>query len=183
MVKHRLLLAALFPQTPTNFPELLSSVEHMELMNEYMTNAGGAAPFTQATIDLYKTTPANNMTVFNTDWKDLIFQNSGLMQNHNLVISGGSDKASFFPASGTYLNQQGLVSNNMFKKYDLRINGDVNITRKIKFTTDLFYTKSSNLQPGGMAPVEIIKEVSTAGFSREIWRLNNMVTIKLIQQN
>ncbi|HEX4875509.1 MAG TPA: TonB-dependent receptor [Chitinophagaceae bacterium] len=143
-------------QVPTNFPELLSSVEHMELMNEYMANAGGAAPFSQATIDLYKTSPANNMTVFNTDWKDLIFQNNGVMQNHNLVVSGGSDKASFL-ASGTYLNQQGLVTNNWFKKYDLRLNGDVNITKKIKFTSDLFYTRSTNLQPGGMAPVEIIQ--------------------------
>lgn len=143
-------------QTPTNFPTLLSSVEHMELMNEYMANAGGAAPYAQATIDLYKNTPANNLTVFNTDWKDLVFQNTGLLQNHNLVVSGGSDKVSFL-ASGTYLNQQGLVTNNMFKKYDLRINGDVNVTKRIKFSTDLFYTKSSNLQPAGMAPVEIVQ--------------------------
>lgn len=143
-------------QTPTNFPTLLSSSEHIELMNEYMTNAGGSAPFSQATIDLYKTASPDNMTVFNTDWKNLIFQNNGLMQNHNIVVSGGSDKASFL-ASGTYLNQQGLVTNNAFKKYDLRINGDVNITKKIKFTSDLFYTRSSNLQPGGMSPVEIIQ--------------------------
>lgn len=143
-------------QSPTNFPTLLSSVEHMELNNEYMTNAGGSPVYSQAIIDMYKSSQADNMNVFNTDWKDLIFQNNGIMQNHNLVVSGGSDKASFL-ASGTYLNQNGLVTNNWFKKYDLRINGDVNVTKRIKFTTDLFYTKSTNLQPAGMAPVEIIQ--------------------------
>jgi TonB-linked SusC/RagA family outer membrane protein len=143
-------------QTPTNFPELLSPVDHMILNNEYLTNAGGAAAYSQATIDLYKTTAADNLNVFNTDWKDLIFQNSGLMQNHNIIIQGGSDKATFL-ASGTYLNQQGLIVNNRFKKYDLRLNGDVNITRKIKFSTDLSYTKSTSVQPGGMSPNEIIQ--------------------------
>jgi TonB-linked SusC/RagA family outer membrane protein len=144
-------------QTPTNFPELLSSVDNMILSNEAVSNTGATnLPYSQATIDLYRTAAPDNLTVFDTDWKDLVLQNSGLMQNHNIIVSGGSDKVSFL-ASGTYLNQQGLVVNNSFKKYDLRINGDVNITKKIKFTTDLFYTKSTNIQPAGMAPTEIIQ--------------------------
>lgn len=143
-------------QTPTNFPELISSVDHMILFNEFRTNAGGAPQFSQADIDRYRTAPVDNMNVFNTDWKDLIFQNSGLMQNHNLIVNGGSDKVSFL-ASGTYLNQQGIVTNNSFKKYDLRLNGDVNLSRKVKFTTDLFYTKATNTQPAGMSPNEIVQ--------------------------
>jgi TonB-linked SusC/RagA family outer membrane protein len=143
-------------QTPTNFPNLLSSVDHMILENEYSVNAGGPVLHNDAKINTYRTSAADNLNVFNTDWKDLIFQNSGLMQNHNIIINGGSDKASFL-VSGTYLNQQGLVVNNSFKKYDLRMNGDINLTKKIKFTTDLFYTKSTNVQPGGMSPNEIIQ--------------------------
>lgn len=151
-------------QTPTNFPETLSAVDNMILNNEAVTNVNPTAPvpYSQSLIDLYKTTPANNLTVFNTDWKDLIFQNTGIMQNHNLIITGGSDKASFL-VSGTYLNQQGLIVNNSFKKYDLRMNGDINLTSKIKFSTDLFYTKSTNIQPAGTAPTEIIQRaISTA---------------------
>lgn len=144
-------------QTPTNFPTLLSAVDNMILNNEAVANTGSNnLPYSQATIDLYKSTPADNLNIFNTDWKDLIFQNDGIMQNHNLIVQGGSDKASFL-ASGTFLNQHGLVVNNSFKKYDLRLNGDINITRKIKFSTDLFYTKSTNIQPAGMSPTEIIQ--------------------------
>lgn len=143
-------------QTPTNFPRLLSNIDHMILENEYSTNAGGPIIHSQAKIDAYRNNRADNLNLFDTDWRDLIFQNSGIMQNHNVVVNGGSDKASFL-VSGTYLNQQGLVVNNSFKKYDLRMNGDINITKKIKFSSDLFYTKSTNEQPGGMAPTEIIQ--------------------------
>jgi TonB-linked SusC/RagA family outer membrane protein len=145
-------------QSPTNFPETLSAVDNLILNNEAVTNVNATAPvpYSQALIDLYKSTPANNLTVFNTDWKDLVLQNSGLLQNHNLIVSGGSDKANFL-VSGTYLNQQGLIVNNSFKKYDLRMNGDINLTDKIKFSSDLFYTKSTNIQPAGMAPTEIIQ--------------------------
>jgi TonB-linked SusC/RagA family outer membrane protein len=144
-------------QTPTNFPELLSSVDNMILNNEAVSNTGSnVLPYSQAIIDFYSTTSPNNLTVFNTDWKDLIFQNNGLMQNHNIIVSGGSDKVSFL-ASGTYLHQQGLIVNNSFKKYDLRINSDVKLSNRVKFNTDLFYTDATNIQPAGMSPNEIVQ--------------------------
>jgi TonB-linked SusC/RagA family outer membrane protein len=145
-------------QTPTNFPKLLSSVDHMLLQNEAdLAAAPLAAPtFSQVQIDKYKNTPADNLSIFDTDWKNLIFQNSGLMQNHNLVISGGSEKASFL-ASGTLLQQQGLVVNNSFKKYDLRLNGDINFSKRIKFNADIFYTKAENIRPAGMSVNEIVQ--------------------------
>lgn len=148
-------------QKPTNMPKTLSAVDNMVLNNEAIANTGPTVlPYAQSTIDLYKTTVPNNFTVFDTDWKDLIFQNTGLMQNHNIIMSGGSDKASFL-ASGTYLNQQGLIVNNQFTKFDLRINGDVNITNKIKFTSDLFYTKATNQTPAGMGTTQIIQRAIT----------------------
>jgi len=144
-------------QDPTNMPKTLSAVDNMILNNEAVSNTGSTAlPYSQALIDFYKNNQPNNFTVFNTDWQDLIFQNSGLMQNHNIIVSGGSEKSSFL-ASGTYLNQQGLIVNNSFRKYDLRINGDINVSKKLKFTTDLFYTKATNTQPAGMAPTQIIQ--------------------------
>jgi TonB-linked SusC/RagA family outer membrane protein len=144
-------------QTPTNFPELLSPVDNMLLNNEAVANTGSSIlPYSQATIDLYRNNAPNNLTVFDTDWKDLIFQNSGLMQNHNIIVTGGSDKATFL-ASGTYLNQEGIIVNNSFKKYDLRINSDIKVNTALKFSTDLFYTNATNIQPAGMSPNEIVQ--------------------------
>jgi TonB-linked SusC/RagA family outer membrane protein len=144
-------------QRPTNMPTTLSAVDNMLLQNESRAATGSTIlPFSQAQIDLYRNNAPNNFTVFNTDWQDLIFQNTGLMQNHNIVVTGGGDKSRFM-ASGTYLNQQGLLTNNQFTRYDLRINGDVDITDKIKFSTNLFYTKSTNYVPAGASTTEIIQ--------------------------
>ena len=148
-------------QRPTNMPTTLSAVDNMILQNEARAATGSTIlPFSQAQIDLYKNTPANNFTVFNTDWQDLIFQNSGLMQNHNIVVTGGGDKSTFM-ASGTYLNQQGLLTNNKFTRYDLRINGDVEVTKRVRFTTNIFYTKSTNYVPSGASTTEIIQRAIT----------------------
>ncbi len=144
-------------QQPTNMPKTLSAIDNMVLNNEAVANTGSTQlPYAQSTIDLYRTTAPNNFTVFNTDWQDLIFQNTGLMQNHNIIVSGGGDKASFL-ASGTLLDQQGLVLNNSFRKVDLRLNGDIQISKKIKFTSDIFYTRATNKVPAGMAPTQIIQ--------------------------
>lgn len=148
-------------QRPTNMPTTLSPVDNMILQNESRAATGSTIlPFSQTEIDLYKTTPANNFTVFNTDWQDLIFQNSGLMQNHNIVVSGGGEKSTFM-ASGTYLNQQGLLTNNQFTRYDLRINGDIEVTKRIKFSSNIFYTKSTNYVPSGASTTEIIQRAIT----------------------
>ncbi len=149
-------------QQATNMPETLSAVDNMILNNEAVSNTGSTSlPFSQATINNYRTLPADNFNIFNTDWQTAIFQNTGIMQNHNMIVSGGSDKSSFL-VSGTYLNQQGLILNNSFKKYDLRMNGDIAVTNKVKFSTDLFYTKSTNTQPaGGGSPSSIIQRAIT----------------------
>lgn len=145
-------------QTATNLPKTLSAVDNMILNNEAVTNVNPLAqvPYPQSIIDLYRNNAADNLNVFNTDWVDQVLQNNGLMQNYNLQIAGGNEKASFL-ASGTLLNQEGLIVNNSFRKYDLRMNGDINLTKKIKFSSDLFYTKAINIQPAGMAPTQIIQ--------------------------
>jgi TonB-linked SusC/RagA family outer membrane protein len=148
-------------QRPTNMPTTLSPVDNMLLQNESRVATGSTIlPFSQTQIDLYKTTAPNNFTVFNTDWQDLIFQNTGLMQNHNIIVSGGGEKSTFM-ASGTYLNQQGLLTNNKFTRYDLRINGDIEVTKRIKFSSNIFYTKSTNYVPSGASTTEIIQRAIT----------------------
>lgn len=143
-------------QTPTNFPELLSSVDHLLLQNESFTNANLPAPNPQSLIDRYRAGDIDNLTTFDTDWKDMIFSNSGLMQNHNVVVSAGSEKVNFL-ASGTMLEQQGLIANNSFRKYDLRINGDVKVNKVLSFNSDIFYTNARNHQPASLSPSEIIQ--------------------------
>jgi TonB-linked SusC/RagA family outer membrane protein len=147
-------------QEATNIPEKVSAVEHMELSNVAQRNQTGnpnAFVFAQSLIDKYKTTAPDNLEVFDNDWVKLLLTNSGIMQNHNITVDAGSEKASLF-ASVSYLNQQGLIPNNSFNRFDLRLNPDIRFNDKLRLTSVLFYNQSTRIEPAGGTPEFIIRQ-------------------------
>lgn len=56
------------------------------------------------------------------DWQDAVLQ-TGVSQNHTLSISGGDDKTRYL-ISGNFVDQEGIVINSGFKRYNARINLD-----------------------------------------------------------
>jgi len=71
----------------------------------------------------------------NTDWQDLLF-NTAFLQNHNLSVSGGSEKVSYF-VSGGYYNQNGIIDNSGFDRYSLRLNMEADVLPRIKIGINL----------------------------------------------
>ncbi|MEO8795374.1 MAG: TonB-dependent receptor, partial [Daejeonella sp.] len=57
----------------------------------------------------------------NTDWESLAFQDNPKIQQYDLNFTGGNDKTTFF-ISGQYLNQDGIIVANGYKRYSGRIN-------------------------------------------------------------
>lgn len=76
----------------------------------------------------------------NTDWYDEILK-KGFFQNHNLSLSGGSDKINYFLSAG-YLTDEGIIRTNNFKRFTLRNNNDYKITKNFKVSTLLSYSRS-----------------------------------------
>ncbi|MDR2498265.1 MAG: TonB-dependent receptor [Tannerellaceae bacterium] len=58
------------------------------------------------------------------DWIDEATQ-TGIIQDHNVSVTGGSKYAKYF-FSGDFLNQHGVVKGYNYKRYSLRMNMDVN---------------------------------------------------------
>jgi TonB-linked SusC/RagA family outer membrane protein len=58
----------------------------------------------------------------NTNWQNAIFQQAP-MQSQTLSVSGGSDNVQYY-ISGNYLDQDGIVINSGYKRYDGRVNID-----------------------------------------------------------
>ncbi|MBN8824887.1 MULTISPECIES: TonB-dependent receptor [unclassified Spirosoma] len=77
-----------------------------------------------------------------TDWQSYIFQKGG-MQNHQLSVSGGTDK-SLFNVSLNYFDQDGIIINSNFKRGSVRVNLDNTISKNFKIGTSLTYTYSQN---------------------------------------
>jgi TonB-linked SusC/RagA family outer membrane protein len=77
------------------------------------------------------------------DWQDQIFQ-TGLNQDYQLNLSGGSDKLNFF-ISGNYLDQKGIVLNTSEKKYSVRSNISAKLNERVSFDLNLFATRRNGL--------------------------------------
>ena len=72
----------------------------------------------------------------NTDYLDLIFKKVAYGQNHNPSISGGSKSVRYF-VGGSYLDQDGIIDNVWFKRYNLRSNVDINLSDDLTLKLDV----------------------------------------------
>ena len=110
--------------------------DYMALVNEGFTNAGQAAPFKQATIDLWRQNEGKDPLKYpNSDWRDAVFRTANAT-THNISASGGSEKTTFF-SSFRYSNNPGVIENAGVKRYDLRTNIDAKIKDWFTLGTNL----------------------------------------------
>ncbi len=83
--------------------------------------------------------PASNLKGYNTDWYDAILRRA-LYQNHNLSLAGGSEKITYFLSAG-YLSEEGIQKGNKYNRFTLRSNNEYTLSRKLKFTSLISYTR------------------------------------------
>lgn len=79
---------------------------------------------------------------YGTNWQDEIFH-TALSKDYNLTVSGG-DKNGSYMYSGGYLDQQGVIVNSYYKRYNARANNTRHINDYIEIGSNLSFTKSDN---------------------------------------
>lgn len=68
-----------------------------------------------------------------TDWLDLVLDDAA-MSSYNLSISGGSENVQY-SVSGNYLNQEGIVPETAYSRYNLRANVTTDVSDDIRIGT------------------------------------------------
>lgn len=76
------------------------------------------------------------------DWQGLIFRNAPI-QNHQLSVSGGSEKT-LFAVSANYFDQDGIIIKSNFKRYAVRLNLDHTINSSIKIGANILGSNNIN---------------------------------------
>ncbi|MDR2764582.1 MAG: TonB-dependent receptor, partial [Tannerella sp.] len=76
-----------------------------------------------------------------TDWWDLGTNDHPYIQMHNLSVRGRSELSNYFMSIGL-TDQQNLVINDTYKRYNIRLNLDTKITDWLKMGTQSFFTLS-----------------------------------------
>jgi TonB-linked SusC/RagA family outer membrane protein len=77
-------------------------------------------------------------------WYDAIYNKGALRHEHTLSMTGGSDRTNYMLSLG-YINEDGILVNTGFQRYNARANVDSQITDWFKtgLNTNLAYTKST----------------------------------------
>lgn len=76
-----------------------------------------------------------------TDWYDAILRRA-FTQNHNLTFSGGSDRTTHYLSLG-YLDDDGIVINNKFKRFSVRYNTDYKLNSKVNLGITASYVNTN----------------------------------------
>lgn len=108
--------------------DVTSATDYAILQNEKYIN-GGQAPIYA---DPYNLTDANGnaITGFGTDWQELVFNDNAPVINHDISISGASEKVNYYLSLG-YFSQEGIVGGNHgqsnYDRLTLRSNTSYNL--------------------------------------------------------
>lgn len=82
-----------------------------------------------------------------TDWLSKIYKKFGLTHQHNISVSGGTDKVKYYSSVGL-MNQDGILRNTDFKRYNMRGNVDAKITRNLTFAINMSVAHTERNWPG-----------------------------------
>ena len=114
---------------------LLSTTDYVNTMNSLATARGVTPPFSASQIPGFGA---------GTDWQDVIFR-TAYTQDHNLSFTGGSAKTSFY-SSFNYNQQDGVVLNTDFNRFQGRINLEHRATEKFKMGVNINTSQITNTE-------------------------------------
>lgn len=107
--------------------EMMSAVEFAQFKKEYYEDAKQPVPVEFQNPSQYEGK--------NNDWYDALLRVAPL-QSYNLSITSNREKARTSVVAGVF-NQKGVVINNDYKRYSLRINSEFDISDKVKMGFNL----------------------------------------------
>ncbi|MCW3082351.1 TonB-dependent receptor [Segetibacter sp.] len=102
--------------------QMMDAVEFAQFKKEYYEDAGQAVPAEFQNPSQYQGK--------NNDWYGALLRKAPL-QSYNLTVTSSTDKVSTALVAGVY-NQEGVVLNNVYKRYSLRMNTDYAVSDKVK---------------------------------------------------
>ena len=108
--------------------KMANSSQYATYINEASVNTGNGSVLVDP-----------SLTNTSTDWYDAILRKA-FWQNHNVSISGGSEKVNYFFSAG-YLTDEGIVLNNNFKRLTLRSTNEYKLSDKLKVTSIVSYSR------------------------------------------
>ena len=136
-------------QKPTGKRDFLNAKEFVDYTRMAAANAFRIDPsfdyvaFAESRLKRYSAgTDDYKTAAINVDWQDQAFQKAPISQ-YDLNFSGGNEKTTFF-MGGQYLDQDGIIVKNGFKRYSARLNLEHKVRDWFSMGMNLSFARSIN---------------------------------------
>lgn len=124
-------------QSVTNAVEMTNATEYATAVNELYGLLNQEPLF------------ANTNLGEGTNWRDVILRDA-MVTNHQISVNGGGEKSTYNLSLG-YLNQDGIVEKNNYKRYTARLSSDFQLFEPLKVGYNVTGSSSaSNDAPGSI---------------------------------
>lgn len=144
-------------QLPTRIPEFANSYDYATAYNKAQMHDGVKEEnfvFTPTILEAFRT-HSDPLLYPDTDWTDLLLKETAWQTQHNLNISGGSNRVKYFASLGIY-TQSGLFemydtgdynSGFQYNRYNYRVNMDIDVTKTTTMRLNLGGRLSDKREP------------------------------------
>lgn len=118
--------------------DLLNATQYATIINEKAVNGGGAKVFADP-----------NSLGAGTDWQDAIFNDHAARFSHEVSMSGGTDRSTFYFSFG-YQDQEGIVAGPIsnYTRKNLRINSTHKLSSIFTFGENIGYSHQKTIGIG-----------------------------------
>ncbi|SHM35940.1 TonB-linked outer membrane protein, SusC/RagA family [Chitinophaga jiangningensis] len=123
--------------TPTRLPKMADAPTYAQIVNEILTYGGDAPRYTDEQIKKFGD-GSDPWLYPNTNWYDATIKKVSLQNRHDLSLSGGTEKMSYYVSLGS-LFQDGIYKNSAtnYKQQNVRANLDAVVNEYIRLRFDL----------------------------------------------
>ena len=147
--------------TLANKVDLMNGVEFVKLQSEMSKVFGSSNTYLRNADGEEVYTPESYATVPSTDWQDMIYRDS-FTQNYNVSISGGSkESGNRYNASFSATDQDGVIVNSNFQRYQGKLNFQQKIGKKVTFDLMANYSRAIT---NGVSPTVAQNTSSASGW-------------------
>jgi len=126
-------------------PEHMDIESYMNLQNIARINVGSAPIYTEQQIQDYVLTDDRDKNPLPFTWYDAMYH-SAPQFNHSVSVSGGKEEFKGI-LSLRYQDQDGIIANTNSKLYDIRLNTDAKISKRVNVSADINYRNKGITEP------------------------------------
>ena len=109
----------------------------------------------------------NYLSTIDVNWMDVVFNDSAMLQSHELSVSGATDKTNYY-YSGGYYDQQGIAPGSQFTRYSMRFNVEQQMANWLKMGTNTMVNYQDIMQADEGA-YTLVTPISAARFMLPYW--------------